>query len=945
MKPRRDKFATAARVMRRVALALLMTVAFSRASPAQSPAGVYAPGQAAVTGFSGVVRPYEIAPGQDPDAGTFIDPEGPSLRIVDLSRMGARPAAQLVGAPKPFTVSAKWIGQVFGVALDDNSPANIYVAATSAYGLAIVAPGPAGRPQHVSHGAGGAIFMPAQWGPGGGPGSIWKINGVTGAVSLFANVATGGKTNSGAALGGLAYDPGTKSLFVADRETGLIHRFGLNGADLGVYDHGVAGNTAVGLPPVPARVGPGADIASPQFDSARPETWGYAAPERRVFGLATHDHRLYYAVAEGLRVWSVGLNPDGSFGADVRIEVAVPPAAGRTEISRITFDDDGRMYLAERPAPTGDQDFEALAVPSIGRVLRYAVIGATATKQPIWQPMPDEYAVGFAEKFRNANGGVAIGYGYGSGGNLDPRSCGGFLWTTGEQLRNAAGTKLAVSLGPSGGLVINGLQGNPIWRVRRDDEPPRISYFVDYADAPPDPPARGHMGDIAILRACVQQSAQLSAPGTPPPRAAAGPSRPPGLICETQVCGPDGGPCPANQVWSLQTGACTSGCAPPETLVNGKCCSPADLGPGGACTQSCAPPNTLVNGKCCSPIDLAPGGACAKGGPSTNVAHPMCGVNQTGIGANQECCNNDHTYSDPKGGQLCCAWPLVNGKCEQHIPKLPKFSCTDCCASGYVEVAGKCCLKSQATSTGQCCPAGQTPSADGTQCRSTFHIPQLSQCCAPGYVPTGAGKCCAAANLTSSGECCSAAVNPNDRRACPTHVEKTTVPPPSCPPGRHLENGSCVAFTTPGPHLDGVIPRPSFDGGKADCAARGPRFINDPRNPRRCITCGRGTVPNESRNACVKRPSVTPARPNCAARGARFINDPRNPARCIACGRGTAPNAERTACVPVRIAPVGVAPSPVYRPPILRGPPQRRPAVPFSPGLQPPRRGPFGMPR
>ena len=33
------------------------------------------------------------------------------------------------------------------------------------------------------------------------------------------------------------------------------------------------------------------------------------------------------------------------------------------------------MFLAERPAPTGAFDFEALAEPAIGRVLRYAIVG------------------------------------------------------------------------------------------------------------------------------------------------------------------------------------------------------------------------------------------------------------------------------------------------------------------------------------------------------------------------------------------------------------------------------------------------------------------------------------------------------------------------------------------------------------------------------------------
>ena len=70
----------------------------------QSPITVIAPGEAAVTGFAGAPPPPQIAPGDDPAALTFIDASGPSLRIVDLRHMGGRAAAQLVGAPKPFTV-------------------------------------------------------------------------------------------------------------------------------------------------------------------------------------------------------------------------------------------------------------------------------------------------------------------------------------------------------------------------------------------------------------------------------------------------------------------------------------------------------------------------------------------------------------------------------------------------------------------------------------------------------------------------------------------------------------------------------------------------------------------------------------------------------------------------------------------------------------------------
>jgi hypothetical protein len=322
-------------------------------SAQQAPVAVIAPGNAAVTGFSGAMPPAQIAPRDDPGRLTFIDLNGPSLRIVDLHHMGGRPAAQLVGAPKPFTFSAAAIGQVFGVALDDSAPPNIYVAASSAYGLPIVAPGPDGQPNHIRAGAPGASFMPGLWGPQAGPGSIWKIDGATARVSLFASVTTGGRVNSGAALGGIVFDPDSKSLFVADRETGLIHRLAPNGADLGSYDHGVTGRAAQGLPQAPWNARQPIDITSPQFDSADRATWNIAAPERRISGLAVHQRRLYYAVADSLQIWSVGLNADGSFGDDAVIELAAPPSAGPTEISKIAFDDQAGCSLPSgrrRPA-------------------------------------------------------------------------------------------------------------------------------------------------------------------------------------------------------------------------------------------------------------------------------------------------------------------------------------------------------------------------------------------------------------------------------------------------------------------------------------------------------------------------------------------------------------------------------------------------------------------
>ena len=247
--------------------------------------------------------------------------------------MNGPPQAQLVAAPKPFTATAGQIGQVFALALDDASPPNIYAAATSAYGLPIVVPDTDGdgRPDRSRRGATNAAFMPGLFGPvtaNGGPGSIWKINGVTGAVTLFANVTLAGVPNSGPALGGLAFDRGSRQLFVADRDTGMIHRFTLDGVDRGHFDHGTQALTSAGLPAIAFDPRKRLNIESPAFDSGNPATWAYAPAARRVFGLAVTRGRLYYAVAAGLRIWSVSLLADGSFGADARFEVAVSARRG-----------------------------------------------------------------------------------------------------------------------------------------------------------------------------------------------------------------------------------------------------------------------------------------------------------------------------------------------------------------------------------------------------------------------------------------------------------------------------------------------------------------------------------------------------------------------------------------------------------------------------------------
>jgi hypothetical protein len=183
----------------------------------------------------------------------------------------------------------------------------------------------------------------------GGPGSIWRVDGVTGEVRLFANVTLDGAANSGPALGGLAFDAGSSTLFVADRETGMIHRFDLAGRERGRFDHGLQGRMAAGLPAVPYDPATRLDIGNPQFQPDNPATWGYAPLE---IAQAVDRIRLPFNTSIAAQRAAVAALADGTFGADPRIEFRSSPWDGGSEISKITFDNPGRMLLAERAAPT-----------------------------------------------------------------------------------------------------------------------------------------------------------------------------------------------------------------------------------------------------------------------------------------------------------------------------------------------------------------------------------------------------------------------------------------------------------------------------------------------------------------------------------------------------------------------------------------------------------------
>ena len=260
--------------------------------------GPLRPGEAVVTRFSGTVQ-IPVDGGQ----ATVVNPDGVSASIIDVRSPGRPPHGDhWINEPQRRPVSAREVGQVFGVALDTEDTPNIYLAATAAFGLHRL-------PNNSD-------WMQGMWGAGGGPGTIYRLDARAGYQPRpFANVTLNGRPNTGAALGNIAYDRWHRQLLVSDMETGMIHRIrAADGADLGFYDHGTQGRGNFldaeskqqrNLPPVPfdpssrARI---ADCPSGQFQYS-PECWNIAANGRRVWGLgvgrvaAGGETRLYYSVA------------------------------------------------------------------------------------------------------------------------------------------------------------------------------------------------------------------------------------------------------------------------------------------------------------------------------------------------------------------------------------------------------------------------------------------------------------------------------------------------------------------------------------------------------------------------------------------------------------------------------------------------------------------------
>jgi len=383
------------------------------------------------------------------------------------------------------------------------------------------------------------------------------------------------------------------------------------------------------------------------------------------------------------------------------------------------------MLLAERGAPTGAYDFQALALPGSSRTLRLRPKPAGGT--PFLWEGDGEYAVGFPPDFQNANGGVAIGYGYDPAGTLAPAICGGTVWATGEQLRMPANPAIAQRLASGGPFPVDGLQGHAVPLVRPQNAPPFNSYFIDYDDLADRSGLSGHLGDVAIWRVCPRASLPLPI--------AVAVVCPPGLfnldgICQFPRACPPG--------TEFADGCCVyRDCPASYVRIRGRCVPPP---------RNCGEGETYSEGRCQAPL-CPPGLVVAKKKTPLSPLQPIVGGG--GLGGNcpdgQQMVNDQCPPPRNGGGNVCVnptycecpdgTKPNKDGTCEKSDscgPQMVTRNGECVCEQGYQWITGppnRCVPRSQcdptAGLTAGCCLPGTHWNKDTYTCEPGSEGPRL----------------------------------------------------------------------------------------------------------------------------------------------------------------------------------------------------------------------------
>ncbi|MDA9008427.1 peptidoglycan-binding protein [Alphaproteobacteria bacterium] len=471
---------------------LFAVVGWSSPGLAQTP--ILEAGNAIVTGFSGTAslaeQGFDSFVQQDFET-VFIDPNSPSLSVLDLQRLPMKTDTDTLANQTKFRVLAQDIGQVFAVTLDNAEHPNIYAAASSAFGLQIVGENSETDEDspvtlRLVNGQPGAQWADGQFGGlrGGGPGSLWKIDGTSGEISLFASITS----NSGPGFGGLTFSALHRQFYLSDLDDGLIYRLSYQGKILSQFNHGIEGRAASGLEPIADDTLDRVDIGLPSFHAQDPSSWGMTAKSRRVHALAVHKQRLYYSVSGQGEVWSIQINSEtGDFSGESRLELITSEGETTVIVSDIEFSATGEMLIAERGEVVSTRDYRTFVSDQQTSVRQFQ---RSSEADPTWVENGQ-----FSDPARTSEGAVAIGLSYqGDNNHLDKGTCQSGLWFTLSPTTKSPG---ADNLGSVGSLEFRQTGADGV-------------SFVNTAQSF-DPLSKGRLGDVDIFEGdCVSTPEKTS---------------------------------------------------------------------------------------------------------------------------------------------------------------------------------------------------------------------------------------------------------------------------------------------------------------------------------------------------------------------------------------------------------------------------------------------------
>lgn len=359
-------------------------------------------------------------------------PSGFVAGVVDVTNASTQPVNMHYPAPTnhgsgPNLFTRQNLGDVYGICFDANT--NFYFAATTVYS---------------GTSAGGP----------GGNGAIYKVNNITGMISVFVGtlnaacgsvVGTSQIPNTGPALGNIAYDAANDQFFATNFEDGMIYRISNTGIVLSTYDP-----------------------FSPDGCTAGPAPLG-----ERLWGIGVYNGRVYYSrwyedcgapsniVAN--EIWSVQLNGSGDFvPTSNQLEISVPPLPGAfhsNPVADIEFSSAGRMLIGERTMTAiGNNPLFPNAHAS--RVLEYIFSGsswnASTNIFSIGVPGPSSGCGSFPSVGANSAGGVDYAYGSFDAATREPVDCDSSIWATGDYLSGSPQLIYGMQLTPASGGLASG---------------------------------------------------------------------------------------------------------------------------------------------------------------------------------------------------------------------------------------------------------------------------------------------------------------------------------------------------------------------------------------------------------------------------------------------------------------------------------------------------------